>query len=210
MHILVVEDEKKLATLLRRVLTEERHTVDVANDGTVGFDLAGSDTYDLVILDIMLPEMDGIEILTEMREAKIHTPVLMLTAKGTVEDRVLGLKAGADDYLVKPFAMAELLARVDALLRRRSHPLETSPNCGLATWRSISCVMRSSVATRSSSLPPKSSHCSNISCAIPARFSLEPRSSIMFGGTISMPFPMWSTLISTICATRLIGALTRP
>lgn len=126
MHILVVEDERKLATLLRRVLQEERHTVDVANDGDTGFELAGSDTYDLVVLDLMLPGMDGIEIITEMREANIHTPVLMLTARGSVEDRVTGLRSGADDYLVKPFAMAELLARVDALLRRRVHGIDTS------------------------------------------------------------------------------------
>jgi DNA-binding response OmpR family regulator len=126
LHILVVEDEKKLANLLRRVLLEERHTVDVAYDGTMGFDLAGSDTYDLVILDLMLPGMDGIEILTEMREANIETPVLMLTARGSIEDRVAGLRSGADDYLVKPFAMAELLARVEALLRRRSHGLDAS------------------------------------------------------------------------------------
>src|SRR5581483_12528483 len=98
MHILVVEDEKKLATLLRRVLQEERHTVDVANDGDTGFELAGSDTYDLVVLDLMLPGMDGIEIITEMREAGIQTPVLMLTARGSVEDRVNGLRSGADDY----------------------------------------------------------------------------------------------------------------
>jgi len=126
MHVLVVEDEKKLATLLRRVLMEERHTVDVANDGIAGFDLAGSDTYDLVILDLMLPGMDGIEILKEMREADIETPGLMLTARGSVEDRVTGLRSGADDYLVKPFAMAELLARVEALLRRRHHGLDSS------------------------------------------------------------------------------------
>jgi DNA-binding response OmpR family regulator len=125
-HILVVEDEKRLASLLRRVLLEERHTVDVAHDGETGFDLAGSDTYDLVILDRMLPEMDGIQILSEMREADIETPVLMLTARGSIEDRVSGLRSGADDYLVKPFAMAELLARVEALLRRRNHGLDTS------------------------------------------------------------------------------------
>lgn len=126
MHILVVEDEKKLANLLKRVLTEERHAVDVAYDGLNGFELAGSDTYDLVILDLMLPDLDGIQILTEMREAGIETPVLMLTARGSIEDRVTGLRSGADDYLVKPFAMAELLARVEALLRRRSHGFDAS------------------------------------------------------------------------------------
>jgi DNA-binding response OmpR family regulator len=127
MHILVVEDEQRLATLLRRVLTEERHTVDVAHDGQAGFDLAASDTYDLVVLDVMLPGMDGIEVCREMREAGVDTPVLMLTARGAVEDRVAGLKSGADDYLVKPFAMEEFLARVAALLRRRTHGFEASP-----------------------------------------------------------------------------------
>jgi DNA-binding response OmpR family regulator len=124
MHILVVEDQQRLAMLLRRVLTEERHTVDVATEGESGFDLAASDTYDLVILDVMLPVMDGIEICREMRAADVHTPVLMLTARGAVEDRVSGLNAGADDYLVKPFAMEELLARVNALLRRRDRDIE--------------------------------------------------------------------------------------
>lgn len=124
MHILVVEDQQRLALLLRRVLTEERHTVDVATDGTEGFDLAASDTYDLVVLDVMLPGMDGIEICREMRDSGVHTPVLMLTARGAVEDRVAGLNAGADDYLIKPFAMEELLARVNALLRRRDRDIE--------------------------------------------------------------------------------------
>ncbi|HEX8918193.1 MAG TPA: response regulator transcription factor [Chloroflexota bacterium] len=127
MHILVVEDERRLATLLRRVLSEERHSVDVANDGDAGLDLAASDTYDLVILDVMLPGTNGIEICRQLRSYGVSTPVLMLTARGAVEDRVAGLKAGADDYLVKPFAMEELLARVDALLRRRTHGMETTP-----------------------------------------------------------------------------------
>src|SRR5437667_5189440 len=123
-HLLVVEDEQRLARLLQRVLTEERHAVDVANAGDEGLRLALSGGYDLVILDLMLPDMDGIEITRELREARVATPVLMLTARGAVEDRVAGLNAGADDYLVKPFAMAELLARVAALLRRRDRTPE--------------------------------------------------------------------------------------
>lgn len=119
MHILIVEDEQRLAYLLRRVLQEERHTVDVANDGLSGLDLALSDSYDAVILDLMLPGMNGLEICRQMRAEQIMTPVLMLTARGAVEDRVTGLNVGADDYLTKPFAMEELLARVKALLRRR-------------------------------------------------------------------------------------------
>jgi two-component system, OmpR family, response regulator len=125
-HILIVEDEQRLARLLQRVLTEERHATDIAHTGGKGLELALSDSYDLVILDLMLPDMDGIQVTREMRAEEITTPVLMLTARGAVEDRVAGLNAGADDYLVKPFAMAELLARVAALLRRRDRTPDTS------------------------------------------------------------------------------------
>jgi DNA-binding response OmpR family regulator len=131
MHILVVEDEPRLATLLRRVLMAERHTVDVASDGPSGLDLAGSDSYDLVILDLMLPGMDGLEICRALRTNNIWVPVLMLTARGAVEDRVAGLDVGADDYLTKPFAMQELLARVRVLLRRgRTHESGTQLQVG--------------------------------------------------------------------------------
>ncbi len=119
MHILVVEDEKRLAFLLRRVLLEERHTVDLAHEGHSGLDLALSGTYDVVILDVMLPGIDGMEICRQMRTEQVMSPVLMLTARAAVEDRVMGLNTGADDYLTKPFAMEELLARINALLRRR-------------------------------------------------------------------------------------------
>jgi DNA-binding response OmpR family regulator len=127
MHLLVVEDEQRLANLLRRVLSEERHVVDVAYDGRDGLGLAASDTYDLVILDLMLPGVDGLEICRTIRAHGITAPVLMLTARGAVEDRVAGLNVGADDYLVKPFAMEELLARVNALLRRRGRDLDVDP-----------------------------------------------------------------------------------
>jgi DNA-binding response OmpR family regulator len=126
MHILVVEDEKRLAALLRRVLMEERHVVDLAHDGQVGRDLATSGTYDLVVLDLMLPGLDGMGVVQAMRQMRVQTPVLMLTARGALEDKVAGLKAGADDYLTKPFAMEELIARVEALLRRRTRELDTS------------------------------------------------------------------------------------
>ena len=127
MHILVVEDEQRLAFLLRRVLLEERHMVDIANDGNTGLDLALSDTYDVVVLDLMLPGMSGLEICRQMRVERIMTPVLMLTARGAVEDRVTGLNVGADDYLTKPFAMEELLARINALLRRRDRRFDEAP-----------------------------------------------------------------------------------
>src|SRR5256886_6370876 len=127
MHILVVEDEQRLAYLLRRVLLEERHAVDLAHDGNTGLDLALSDTYDVVILDVMLPGIDGLEVCRQMRAERIMSPVLMLTARGSVEDRVTGLNVGADDYLTKPFAMAELLARINALLRRRDRRFDEAP-----------------------------------------------------------------------------------
>jgi DNA-binding response OmpR family regulator len=126
MHILIVEDEKKLAALLRRALLEGRHTVDLVHDGLAGLDLALSDTYDVIILDLMLPGMDGVELCRQVRMQRIATPILMLTARRAVEDRVKGLRTGADDYLVKPFAMEELLARVDALLRRRERVLDNA------------------------------------------------------------------------------------
>ncbi len=132
MHILIVEDEKHLAFLLRRVLLEERHTVDVAYEGNSGLDLALSDTYDAIILDVMLPHLDGLSICRQMREERIMTPVLMLTARGSIEDRVTGLNVGADDYLTKPFAMEELLARVNALLRRRERRFEETPQLVIA------------------------------------------------------------------------------
>ncbi len=127
MHILVVEDEQRLAFLLRRVLLEERHTIDLAHDGEKGLDLALSDTYDVVILDVMLPVYDGFEVCRQMRAERVLSPVLMLTARGAVEDRVKGLNVGADDYLTKPFAMEELLARVNALLRRRDRRFDETP-----------------------------------------------------------------------------------
>lgn len=132
MHILVVEDEERLAGLLRRILTGERHTVDLAYDGISGRDLALSGDYDAVILDVMLPGVDGMEICRQMRMEQVTTPVLMLTARGAIEDRVTGLNAGADDYLVKPFVVKELVARVNALLRRRDRRFEMNSRLSMA------------------------------------------------------------------------------
>jgi heavy metal response regulator len=117
--ILIVEDEKKISAVIRKGLEEEKYSVDDAFDGEKGEQLAVKGEHDLIILDIMLPKKDGIQILSAIRAANIDVPVLMLTAKGTVEDRVKGLDNGADDYLVKPFAISELLARVRSLLRRK-------------------------------------------------------------------------------------------
>lgn len=119
MRILVVEDEHKIANSIKRGLEQESYAVDVAYDGEQGFDLAATEDYDVIVLDLMLPKVDGMEICKKLRkEENIHTPILMLTAKGQLDDKVKGLNAGADDYLVKPFAFAELLARIRALTRR--------------------------------------------------------------------------------------------
>ena len=118
MRILIIEDEAKVAKALAEGLASERYEVRVAGTGEEGFFLVNSESFDLVLLDLMLPRRDGLEVLAALRKRRLDTPVLVLTAKDTIEDRVQGLDAGADDYLVKPFAFAELLARVRALLRR--------------------------------------------------------------------------------------------
>ncbi len=120
MRLLVVEDEQRLAHSLRRGLVEERHLVDLAGDGDEAVALATTNDYDVILLDILLPRKNGMAVCRELRAAKVFTPVLMLTARGSVADKIEGLNTGADDYLAKPFAFGELLARVNALARRRS------------------------------------------------------------------------------------------
>ena len=117
-RILIVEDEEKLAQLTARVLREEGYAVETTGDGNSGFSLALTGTFDLLVLDWMLPDRDGVQIVRALRAAEVAVPVLMLTARDQIEDRVEGLDAGADDYLPKPFAFPELLARVRALARR--------------------------------------------------------------------------------------------
>ena len=126
MRILVVEDDQKILSALKRGLERQSYAVDAVSHGDEGASMATSEPYDLVILDRMLPGTDGLEILRLMREASIQTPVLLLTAKDKVLDRAEGLNAGADDYLVKPFAFVELIARVRALLRRPQGTQDTS------------------------------------------------------------------------------------
>ena len=122
MKILLVDDETELTDPLSKVLSHEGYQVDVADNGRDGSELAQNNNYDLLILDWMLPEKSGLEICQEVRSRSLNTPVLFLTAKDTIDDRVLGLDAGADDYIIKPFELRELLARVRALLRRVPHP----------------------------------------------------------------------------------------
>jgi DNA-binding response OmpR family regulator len=119
MRVLVIEDEPRVARLVRRALEHDLHVVDVADDGAEGLSLAETGRFDALVLDILLPGMNGLEVCRRLRSNKVTTPVLMLTARDAVEQRVQGLDAGADDYLTKPFAVAELQARVRALARRR-------------------------------------------------------------------------------------------
>lgn len=125
MRILIVEDEKKVARFIQQGLEEEHYSVDVAHDGERGTLLAETQGYDLLILDVMLPKLSGIEMTRRLRASRLATPILMLTAKTATEDKVAGLDSGADDYLTKPFAFAELLARVRSLLRRGSKEKST-------------------------------------------------------------------------------------
>ncbi|KJH70036.1 response regulator [Aliterella atlantica] len=118
MRVLLVEDEPGIAQFVRQGLAEAGYAVDVAPDGRSGWDYAIAAEYDIIVLDIMLPEMDGLQLLRQLRSERIKSPVLLLTARDRIEDRVKGLDAGADDYLAKPFAFTELLARLRALLRR--------------------------------------------------------------------------------------------
>lgn len=126
MKILIVEDEQRIAKYLQKGLKMQGYQVDWRDNGLDGYDLASDDDYDLLILDWMLPGMSGVEICKNLRKDKINTPILILTAKSAIDDKVGGLDAGADDYLAKPFEFAELLARVRALLRRKEKPISAN------------------------------------------------------------------------------------
>ena len=126
MYLLLVEDERRLAQVVRRVLEEEGHTVDLAHDGEDGLAMARDGSHDVIVLDVLLPGMDGIELCQTLRRERRDTPVLLLTALDSVDDRVRGLDAGADDYLPKPFAFQELLARLRALGRRKVQAREAT------------------------------------------------------------------------------------
>lgn len=119
MRILIIEDEKRLANALKELLTDEKYLVDAVLDGKEGYEYALTGIYDLVVLDLMLPSMDGFDIARNLRENKVDTPILILTARDMIEDKVRGLDCGADDYMTKPFATEEFLARVRAITRRK-------------------------------------------------------------------------------------------
>ena len=126
MKLLLVEDEKQLSEALTEILIKDKYSVDAVYDGEDGLDYALTDIYDVIILDIMLPKLNGLQILKKLRESNISTPVILLTAKSQIEDRVNGLDAGADYYLVKPFAPEELLARLRALTRRKGEVINNN------------------------------------------------------------------------------------
>lgn len=136
MQILIVEDEKRLANALKQILLEQKYMADVVHDGNEGLEYAFSGIYDLIILDIMLPYKDGFQVAFELREKKISTPILMLTAKDTIPDKVSGLNSGADDYMTKPFAPEELLARIKALTRRKGEVMLDETGYGDFTFNS--------------------------------------------------------------------------
>lgn len=140
MRLLVVEDEVQLADALNEILKRNKYTVDAVYDGISGLDCALSDVYDCIILDIMLPGMDSIEILRNIRMENINTPVLMLTARSEVEDKINGLDCGADDYLTKPFVTGELLARIRALTRRKGDIVDDNK----MTYNELSLLKNSS------------------------------------------------------------------
>lgn len=142
MRILIVEDEKELADGLSAILERESYSVDTVYDGISGLDYILSNIYDLIILDIMLPKLNGLDILKNIREAKVSTPVLLLTAKSEIEDKIKGLDIGADDYLTKPFDTREFLARVRACSRRREEYIESDQTLGDLTLNRKTQEMR--------------------------------------------------------------------
>ena len=167
----MVEDEKKVASFIKKGLEEEGYAVDVAADGKTGLDLALDRVHDLIILDIQLPKMDGLSVLNGLRREKVVIPVLLLTVRATIEDKVLGLDAGADDYLTKPFAFQELVARVRALLRRRAEGKQAVLQVAdLALDPARRTVFR---GTKRSISPPGNLPCSIISCETPSGCSPE-------------------------------------
>ncbi|MDQ3099365.1 MAG: response regulator transcription factor [bacterium] len=152
MRILLIEDEHKIAAAIKKGLEQENLAVDLAYDGNEGFELSESESYDVIILDRMLPGIDGLKIAQKLSAEKNHTPILMLTAKGQLSDRVEGLNSGVDDYLVKPFAFEELLARVKALLRRPKDTIGTTLKIGNLSLNTITySIKRNDTAIQLSS-----------------------------------------------------------
>src|SRR3972149_2766599 len=217
MYILGVEDERRLAQVVRKVLEEEGHTVDVATDGEEGLAMAMDSSHDVIVLDILLPGIDGFEVCRRLRASRVDTPVLLLTALDAVEDRVRGLDAGADDYLPKPFAFQELLARLRALGRRRVQAREPDQlrTAELAPDRPrprpggrTGPAGAQTAPTRRSTSAPRSSPCWSSSCASRAAPSPVPRYWTTSGAMTTRRTPTWSTCMSPTSAVRSTGAMT--
>jgi len=141
-RILIIEDEHRIAQAIKKGLEQERYAVDLTFTGTDGYDMASTESYDLIILDLMLPGMDGMTVCRELRKNNIHIPILMLTAKGQIADKVTGLDAGADDYMTKPFSFEELLARVRSLTRREGAIRKTTLSAGDLTLDTKSFIVK--------------------------------------------------------------------
>lgn len=141
MRILIAEDEVRLADALGQILSEAKYMVDIVHDGEDAYDYAESGIYDAIVLDVMMPKKNGYEVATELRKAKINTPIIMLTAKDAVNDKVAGLDCGADDYMTKPFSPKELLARLRALTRRRGEFVLDEMKYGDLTFNADTCTL---------------------------------------------------------------------
>ena len=204
MRVLIVEDEVKLAGLIRRGLRDEGMLADVAVKGEDALWMAGATDYDAIVLDVMLPGIDGFEVCRRLRDDGVWSPVLMLTARDAVEDRVAGLDGGADDYLVKPFSFAELVARLRALARRGPVERPTVLEAGDLAPRPGGAAS-SAAATPRSRCRRRSSRCSRRSCAAPARCSTASSCSSTRGTTSTRTAPTSSTSTSATCARRSTG-----
>lgn len=165
-RILVVEDDSKIASFVAGGLRQHGFAVDVARDGDEALALAGTTAFDAAVVDVMLPRLDGLSLVKRLRAARNVVPVLFLSARSSVDDRISGLQAGGDDYLTKPFAFSELLARVQALIRRASRAPEAT-RLEAAIWRSISRRGRCAPAAGSSNCSRRNSPCSPSFCAMP-------------------------------------------
>ena len=165
MNFLVVEDDEKIGSFIARGLQEEGHHVDWIKTGDEGFAVAREARHDAIVMDLMLPGRDGMSVIRQLRQERIGTPILVLSARSSVDDRVTGLSGGADDYLTKPFSFAELVARLQALVRRAS----STPHC-----RWICSLGAPPVVTRRSTYKQRNLHCSSICYAIRSGSSARP------------------------------------
>ena len=162
MRILIIEDDRDAASFLVKAFRESGHVADHASDGLDGYAMAEPGDYDVLVVDRMLPKLDGLSLIRSLREQRVETPVLILSALGQVDDRVKGLRAGGDDYLPKPYSFSELLARVEVLARRRSvAPSASRQPTGSVIWNSTGCRTASPGRARRSCCSPANSACSN-------------------------------------------------